>query len=371
MKKQYHVAGTLSQSQAEAITSKLMYSLEGISHCSFYPETKQIEIDIVDKSKETHIDQVIQTMIEEQKSIRSFPNRIIRKTDGEITKVRVNEEEMLAEFSELVRKESAVTLYEALQRLFTEYAVSKQARARIYSSLIPRQTLEKCQYVKNFPQNLYVVAEFPHEYEVLNQVGQTDNYEEHIRCSEHLLSPALCFHCYEEYSNQTLHEPLLLSTEGVCFRHEAPWRLGKHRLHNFRMREFVFMGNETFVEETRSFFLDLIWKLFVKLGFSGYVETAHDPFYFPHHAEKSQYQLMAHMKYELIISTDTGSFSIASFNNVKDTLCKEFDITEPNGSILHSGCVAFGIDRWVYALLVVYGTQLQEWPIQIREILDI
>ncbi|AMA72209.1 MULTISPECIES: aminoacyl--tRNA ligase-related protein [Aneurinibacillus] len=371
MKKQYQVVEELSQSQVEAITSRLIYSLEGISHCCFYPETKQIEIDIVDKSKEKHIDQVIQTMIEEQKSIRPFPKRIIRKTDGDITKVQADEEKIVAEFSELIRKESAVILYDALQRLFTKYAISKQARARIYSSLILRQTLEKCQYVKNFPQNLYVVAEFPHEYEVLNNVSQTDNYEEYIRCSEYLLSPALCFHCYEEYSNQTLHEPLLLSTEGVCFRHEAPWRLGKHRLHNFRMREFVFMGDESFVEETRSFFLDLIWILFVNLGFRGYIETAHDPFYFPHHAGKSQYQLMAHMKYELIISTDIGNFSIASFNNVKDTLCKEFSITGSNGSILHSGCVAFGIDRWVYALLAVYGTQLQEWPTYIKEILDI
>ncbi|WP_245850925.1 PEP/pyruvate-binding domain-containing protein [Paenibacillus herberti] len=219
-------------------------------------------------------------------------------------------------------------------------------------------------YIKSFPQNLYAVSEFPHQNAVLEQVKDDDEYHKYLRTSNYLLSPAVCFHCYEELKNSTLNEPLLLTSVGTCFRHEAYWRLGEHRLNEFKMREIVFVGTPEYVEYIRNLIMEDIWEMFKRLGFSGKIETAHDPFYFPKDAVKQQYQLMSNMKYELVVNIKQkeSSFSIASFNNVKDTLCKEFRIVDENNLFLHSGCVAFGIDRWVYAILALYGTDPYQWP---------
>jgi hypothetical protein len=81
-----------------------------------------------------------------------------------------------------------------------------------------------------------------------------------------------------------------------------------------------------------------------------------------------QHQLMANMKYELVVETPLGNSSaIASFNNVFDSLCKQFGITTADGRSAHSGCAAYGIDRWVQATLDQHGADPSGWPAQLRE----
>lgn len=112
--------------------------------------------------------------------------------------------------------------------------------------------------------------------------------------------------------------------------------------------------------------------MFLALGLSGRIETASDPFYFSEDAAKSQHQMMGNMKYELIVHSgeSRGSFSIASFNNMGNSLTKPFEVMDTESKPVHSGCIAFGIDRWVYALLALYGPSYDGWPLRIREFLE-
>ncbi|RIE05265.1 hypothetical protein D3H35_01720 [Cohnella faecalis] len=77
---------------------------------------------------------------------------------------------------------------------------------------------------------------------------------------------------------------------------------------------------------------------------------------------------MANMKYELIAEIENQIFYIASFNHMGNTLCESFEIRNEEGTILNSGCVAFGIDRWAYALLLKHGTDLEEWPPGLKQL---
>jgi seryl-tRNA synthetase len=78
---------------------------------------------------------------------------------------------------------------------------------------------------------------------------------------------------------------------------------------------------------------------------------------------------MADAKYELeFISVSGSSSSIASFNNCQDTLCEKFEITDQEHRTLHSGCVAFGIDRWRAALFERYGSDSRNWPDVLKNI---
>lgn len=136
------------------------------------------------------------------------------------------------------------------------------------------------------------------------------------------------------------------------------------------MREIVFMGSQEYVESKRLTIMDEIWDIFCALGLYGQIVTARDPFFhYDDMKTKGAVQLMADAKYELeFISANGNSSSIASFNNCQDTLCEKFEITDHERKTLHSGCVAFGIDRWRAALFEQYGSDSQNWPDKLKNV---
>lgn len=139
------------------------------------------------------------------------------------------------------------------------------------------------------------------------------------------------------------------------------------------MLELILLGDASFVEDTRSRLIDQIWSLFRELGLKGFIETANDPFYFPDDKAKGQYQLLASTKYELVARSEKHGLqcAVASFNNVGNSLSKNFNIRDGSGENPHSGCIAFGLDRLVVALGWQHGPHLQLWPEAIVEALSL
>ncbi|MFD0669977.1 amino acid--ACP ligase [Cohnella sp. GCM10027633] len=366
----------LSRNQAESLAGKLVYSIEGIRRCGMDEAAEEIYAEPIEESRSGEIAETIAAMLEEERGIRTLGSRTVRDysrpAQGGERRLLVHDghREDTSPVDVGVKKDSAVELVRLLDGLFLRYAVRRKAAQRQYPSMIALGTLEKCGYVRSFPQNLFTVSEFPHRYRTLRQVKEAADPTSLTRPSRYALSPAVCFHCYEELAGTALAGPTLLTASGACFRHEAPWRVGGHRLNEFGMREVVFVGEAGFVEEERNWWMEEIGALFRELGLKGIMATANDPFYFSEDAMKSQHQKMANMKYELIVEDRRGnSYSIASFNNMSDSLCKPFSVVAPSGAAHHSGCVAFGIDRWAYALLTEYGT-LDEWPAGVRDVLE-
>jgi seryl-tRNA synthetase len=240
------------------------------------------------------------------------------------------------------------------------------ARERVYPSMIELAVMDRCGYVEQFPQNAYLVDELPHDRDLLRGMRNGETGRESVRRSTpYLLNPALCFHVYAELAGGRLDEAMVLTMSGRCFRHEAPWRLDEYRLADFTMREIPYVGPPRDVAGLRQQLLERTWELFVELGFSGRIETATDPFYHAEDADLGKYQLLAKAKYELIVETPQGATAaVASFNNLRESLCRQFDITGPRGA--HSGCAAFGIDRWVRATLDQHGADPAAWPELLR-----
>jgi hypothetical protein len=56
------------------------------------------------------------------------------------------------------------------------------------------------------------------------------------------------------------------------------------------------------------------------------------------------------------------SIAAASFNLHESFFGKAFDIRLPDGSSASSGCVAYGIERWLLAFLAAHGTSARAWP---------
>jgi seryl-tRNA synthetase len=364
--------GALSVEQAKNLVSKLMYSIEDIRGCFLEESTQDIVILLYQKNHVKDLALLLEKMITDVGQMRVFHQRTVKEHFPDDAKKSTNQHheqvEKVFALNGQVCKDEAVELHRIFDLLFLQCADSRRALLRQYPSLIDVETMKRCKYIEMFPQNVFFVAEFPHNFQDLNLQTLAENYEKQTRLSTFMLSPAVCFHCYKEYQEKHLEKPLILTARNNCFRHEATWRVGKYRLREFSMREIVYLADALFIEEMRSSLMNEIWHLFIELGLKGRIETASDPFYFPQDATKEQYQLITGMKYELIVQLHDGeSFALASFNNMRDTLCEPFKITYGQRTPAHSGCAAFGLDRWVYAILSEFGSDPRNWPERLRE----
>ncbi|MBW7476490.1 amino acid--ACP ligase [Paenibacillus oenotherae] len=363
--------GKLKKSQAEALASRLNYCIEELEACHLDEETGVIHLSLREGTNLQELEPVLNKLLEAETEIRTLSSRVLLSTGtGERGVDHSGDVETVYSFDGKVRAGLAVTLSDAIDRIFRQFGLEQQAQLRKYSSMIDIEALNQCNYIETFPHNIHLVSEIPHQLDQLERVRSESDLNDIARVSKYALSPAVCFHCYRELMNSSIESPLVLTALGNCFRHESAWRVGRHRLNEFHMREIVFLGEAGFVEETRTHYIDKVWQLFNDLGFEGRIETASDPFYFSEDASKGQHQMMANMKYELIVELPAGQFSIASFNHMGDSLCKKFNISDRSGKSLQSGCTAFGVDRWVYGLLSRHGIQYSEWPASVRKRLD-
>lgn len=263
-----------------------------------------------------------------------------------------------------------VRLMEAIDRLLLEVAVRHGAQVREYPSIYTADIMERNGYHKNFPQNVYGVTQIPHNYTLIKEIRESQSSTIPANLFQNhgaFLQPCVCYHCYAE-TQQTVQSEIMFTLKGRCFRHEIQWRLNTFRRNEFTMREIVFMGSQAYVESKRLGIMDEIWDLFCSLGLYGQVVTARDPFFhYDDMKTKGAVQLMADAKYELeFISANGNASSIASFNNCQDTLCEKFEVTNDEKNFLHSGCVAFGIDRWRAALHEQYGPDNRNWPEKLK-----
>jgi hypothetical protein len=79
-------------------------------------------------------------------------------------------------------------------------------------------------------------------------------------------------------------------------------------------------------------------------------------------------QRMLPLKYELRLRVDSDGRSVAaaSFNNHEQHFGRAFSMRLASGEYAHSGCVAFGWERWVIAFVNQHGAVEENWPDAVR-----
>jgi seryl-tRNA synthetase len=196
-----------------------------------------------------------------------------------------------------------------------------------------------------------------------------------------VVPPAVCYHVYPAWQGRRLTGgPVLVTARGRCFREErivAPLE----RLRDFEMREIVALGSREEVESFRHGLVARVSDLVARLELEGRIETASDPFFVQDPAAataaeraglkgRGLMQQVLPLKYELQLALDASGHAcaVASFNHHLDFFGRRFDIRLASGAPAHSGCVAFGLERWVLAFLSQHGTDPRHWPDAAREL---
>ena len=135
------------------------------------------------------------------------------------------------------------------------------------------------------------------------------------------------------------------------------------------MREIIFIGHGEYVLEQREIGRQRMEKTMEELGLAYQVESANDPFFIGEFRKQAAFQSAFQLKYEIRASLPFSgkTLAVGSYNYHQDFFGRNLNISLPDGSPIHTGCIAFGLERMAYAFLSQYGLDKQQWPVAVRE----
>jgi seryl-tRNA synthetase len=174
---------------------------------------------------------------------------------------------------------------------------------------------------------------------------------------DRFLTPALCYHIYPLLAGRRVDRGQVLGCAGRCFRNERIRAPSLARLWEFTMREVVFVGPPEWVEAERRWWIDAVETLSTALGLSARIEVATDPFFTGAGRGRALIQQIKELKLELRMDVGVGGVpeAVSSFNLHETFFGARFGVTMADDTPAWSGCVAFGLERWLLALVSQLG----------------
>lgn len=273
-------------------------------------------------------------------------------------------------------------LMDYFDHLFVQFADILKAEKHTYSTLMPVEILEQCNYIDSFPQYVNFVTHIEDDHDLIGSFRENwskrssggFSLDTFFKKTDYMLSPAVCFHCYKmlEDNNISQEKGKVITAKGKCFRYESKNMRTLERLRDFTMREIISIGDSEVVQRNRTEAIRYISDIINKLGMVGHIEVANDPFFTEDAARKKSYQLKFELKYEirLLIPYEGKTIAVGSFNIHEDYFGRVFNIRLAKDQYASTGCSAFGIERWVFAFLAQFGPHHENWPREVREYLD-
>jgi seryl-tRNA synthetase len=170
------------------------------------------------------------------------------------------------------------------------------------------------------------------------------------------LPPAVCYHAYAMLAGTRLEAPMRLTASQTCFREADRPALTSDRLWEFTMREAIFIGPAEWVSAERTRWAERIDAFARDLRLSASRVPATDPFFAGAGRGRHLIQQLKGLKQELRMSVGSDTIAVASFNLHERFFGTRFDITLQEGIAAHSGCAAFGLERWALAYIHQNGS---------------
>jgi seryl-tRNA synthetase len=242
-----------------------------------------------------------------------------------------------------------LSLKEALERTFLSWAAECGADRMLFPPLMRVSDLAGLDYFRNFPHLPLVVTRIDAAHLKESYVQGPAREEipaEHLTHGAYVLPSAACYNIYIHLRGTRLNGPRYITTVASCFRNEQHYEELK-RLWGFTMREIVCLGTAEEVQSHLASFKQRLLDFTGRLGLSLETEVATDPFYEPQNSRAVMQRLFP-QKEELVYG---GAVAIGSLNFHRNFFGERCDIRTADGEAAFTGCVAFGIERWIHALL--------------------
>ena len=255
-------------------------------------------------------------------------------------------------------------LEERLDRLFLAWAATCDAVAYRFPPLIDARALERIDYFHSFPHLATFPASLARDDHTLQAFADSTHLADDgairlgpLADTYDVLTPAACYPAYPHFRGARLAAPVRLTTRATCFRREARFD-PLARQWAFAMREIVCLGRReealAFVARGRA----QVDRLAAALDLPLTWQEASDPFYGTPHTAAQQLQRLVPTKREMVFD---GRLAIGSLNFHRRHFGEAFDIRVGDGAA-YSACLAFGLERWLLAILERFGSHPSRWP---------
>ncbi len=246
-----------------------------------------------------------------------------------------------------------------------------------FPPVMSRRQLEKSGYLKSFPHFLGCVCCLNGaETEIRDTVERFDagqDWTPALSAADLVLTPAACYPIYPLVASrgEVPTAGLLFDVAGDCFRREPSRDLD--RLQSFRMREYVCVGTAKQIEDFRSRWMARARELAAELDLPYHLEQASDAFFGRGGKLMAMSQIEQALKFELLVPVRSVEQPTAcmSFNYHRDHFGAAWNLCNAAGQVMHTGCVAFGMDRLALALFATHGLEMADWPKAARRALAI
>lgn len=236
------------------------------------------------------------------------------------------------------------------------------AREHEFPPVVRAADLERIDYFRSFPHLMTVPVCLPADEEAVERFSArcerpsgTVPIEEHASV-EHALLPAACYPVYPLLASSRLDARALITTKATCFRRESSF-VPLRRQWAFTMREVVCVGTEDEVVDLLDRGRALVDALCERLDVRREWADATDPFFQPTRQGRYLYQRLNPVKHEAV----AGNLAIASVNRHHEHFGDAFAITRGDRAA-QSGCVAFGLERWLSVVSLRWGVDPSTWP---------
>ena len=258
----------------------------------------------------------------------------------------------------------ALRLYRELDAVFRRLAEECSAADHAFPTFLPTSMLGRLEYFHSFPHLATFATVLESDECNLDDFRRDaglrpDGSIALTRTApvQEVLTPAGCYHFYRLYEGRSLDSPLFLTTLASCHRRETHY-IPFERQWNFGMREIVCIGSAdevmTFLDRYRL----RVAGLCAALDLSVTQEAASDPFFRPTQNPRWVAQRLEPLKTEFVFD---GYLASASVNFHRDFFGECFNIRR-DGLAAYSGCVAFGVERWMRMIIGRWGNDPRHWP---------
>jgi seryl-tRNA synthetase len=245
----------------------------------------------------------------------------------------------------------ATALLRRLDAAFEGWGTAAGAAVMTMPALLPVAALARLDFYDNFPHQALLVSPLDLAARPAEGARPAAFPPAALAGAELGLPSAACFAVYLHHEGRQVPDGTRITVLGRCFRKEERYE-ELRRLIGFHMREIVALGSREFVAahldefgERMTAFLDALDLPFRK-------EAATDPFY-DRGGQRALMQKLAPVKHEFVVD----ELAIGSLNVHRNFFGERCSITlAGSGEPVFTGCVAFGLERWLSVLQRRYGT---------------
>ncbi|MGZ9719624.1 amino acid--[acyl-carrier-protein] ligase [Rhizobium miluonense] len=263
----------------------------------------------------------------------------------------------------------------AFERLINKFGGADGAEAIRFPPGMNRAFFETSGYMKSFPQLAGTVHSFCgnelDHMSLLKCMEVGDDWTKDQQATDIVLTPAACYPLYPTVAKRGAipENGALYDLQSYCFRHEPSKDPARQQL--FRMREYVCMGSEKHVTDFRQSWMDRGVEMMKAVGLDVTIDVANDPFFGRAGKMLANNQRDQNLKFELLIPITSVAKPTAcmSFNYHQDAFGTKWGLNFADGSVVHTACVGFGLERIALALFHTHGLDVKEWPESVRKAL--